>query len=177
VVKLKDKRMDAAFITPFITSVQNVFSTMMQMPVTINTPTIKQSSPTATYDVSGISGMSGDVAGNVVLSFPSASAQRIVQLLTGTEVSVDSPDFADAVGELTNMVAGGAKGLFQGKKKVLISTPSVIIGPSHTVTRPRGVPVICIPCSTDCGDLMIEVAILERTAVVASPEEINEKAA
>jgi hypothetical protein len=39
------------------------------------------------------------------------------------------------------------------------------------------VPVICIPCSTDCGDLMIEVAILERTAAVASPEEINEKAA
>jgi CheY-specific phosphatase CheX len=67
--------------------------------------------------------------------------------------------------------------LFQGKKKVLISTPSVIIGPSHTVTRPRGVPVICIPCSTDCGDLMIEVAILERSAAVASPEEINEKAA
>jgi hypothetical protein len=53
----------------------------------------------------------------------------------------------------------------------------VIIGPSHTVTRPRGVPVICIPCSTDCGDLMIEVAILERSAAVASPEEINEKAA
>lgn len=156
--------MDPAFITPFIASIQNVFSTMMQLPVTIGNPSIKQS-PSTTYDVSGIIGMSGDVTGNVVLSFPSQAAKRIVQLFTGVEYEVNSPDFADAIGELTNMVSGGAKGLFQGKKKVSISTPSVVIGNGHTVSRPRDVPVICIPCITDCGELVIEIAVQEKPAV------------
>jgi chemotaxis protein CheX len=158
--------MDPAFITPFIASIQNVFSTMMQLPVTMGTPNIKMT-PATTYDVSGIIGMSGDVTGNVVLSFPKSTATRVVQLLTGTEFSVDSPDFADAIGELTNMVAGGAKGMFQGKKKVSISTPSVVIGAGHTVARPREVPVICIPCQTDCGELIIEVAV-QASAVPAA---------
>ena len=65
--------MDAAFITPFIASIQNVFSTMMQLKVTIGEPHIKTDANT-TYDISGIIGMSGDVVGSVVVSFPAATA-------------------------------------------------------------------------------------------------------
>jgi chemotaxis protein CheX len=139
---------------------------MMQLPVTIGSPSIKNT-PSTTYDVSGIIGMSGDVAGSVVLSFPQSTAERVVKLFTGGDYAAGTPDFADAIGELTNMISGNAKGLFQGKKKVSISCPSVIIGTGHTVARPREVPCICIPCSTDCGDLVIEIAIQERAAAAA----------
>lgn len=159
--------MDPAYITPFIASIQNVFSTMMQLPVTIGTPSIKDGLST-THDVSGIIGMSGDVTGNIVLSFPSATAKRVVQLFTGMEMETTSPDFTDAIGELTNMISGNAKGQFSGKKKVQISCPSVIIGANHVVARPREVPVIVIPCTTDCGELVMEIAIQEKTAVDAN---------
>ncbi|MCE2967339.1 MAG: chemotaxis protein CheX [Phycisphaerales bacterium] len=155
--------MDPAFITPFIASIQNVFTTMMQLPVTIGDPRIK-AEPATTFDVSGIIGMSGDVVGSVVLSFPISTAQRLVALFTGTEMKHDNPDFADAIGELTNMISGNAKGMFAGKKKVTISCPSVIVGQNHTVQRPRDIPCIVIPCSTDCGDLVIEIAIQDRSA-------------
>ena len=158
--------MDPMFISAFVSSIQHVFSTMMQLPVTIGEPTIKQS-PSTTYDVSGIIGMSGDVTGNIVLSFPKSTAQRIVQLLTGNEVPVESPDFADAIGELTNMISGNAKGHFQGKKRVSISCPSVIIGPSHIVARPKDVPCVAIPCMTDCGEVVMEIAVQERPAMAA----------
>lgn len=159
--------MDPAFITPFISSIQNVFSTMMQLPVTIGDPGIK-GDPSTTYDVSGIIGMSGDVTGSVVLSFPRQTAVRLVALLAGAEMAPDHPDFPDAVGELTNMVSGNAKGMFTGRKQVTISCPSVVIGPGHIVARPKDVPCIVIPCSTDCGEFVVEICIQERPSAPAA---------
>lgn len=155
--------MDPSLITPFIASIQNVFSTMLQLPVTIKEPHLKRE-PGTTFDVSGIIGMSGDVVGSVVLSFPKQTAVRLVALFTGTDMAADSPDFPDAIGELSNMVSGNAKGMFSGKRKVQISCPSVVIGSGHTVTRPRDIPCVAIPCSCDCGDFTVEICVQDRSA-------------
>ncbi|MCC6284955.1 MAG: chemotaxis protein CheX [Phycisphaerales bacterium] len=149
--------MDPAFIVPFITSIQNVFSTMLQLPVEIGEPAVKVDRQ-PTFDVSGIIGMSGDVTGTIILSFPRATAERVVQLFAGMSMSADSADFADAIGELVNMVSGNAKALFP-TKAVSISCPSVVVGTGHTVAIPSDTPVVCVPCSTDCGNVMIEVAL------------------
>jgi chemotaxis protein CheX len=154
--------MDPSYIKPFIASIQNVFSTMLQLPVSIKDPFIKTGSGTS-YDVSGIIGMTGEVVGSVVLSFPQSTAQRVVALFCGSDLSANPTDFADAVGELVNMVSGGAKAGFTGKK-VSISCPSVVVGPSHVVARQTDAPTIVIPCSTDCGDLAIEVTIAANAA-------------
>lgn len=149
--------MDQSYVIPFIKSVQNVFETMLQLPVQIGAPTLKQQNEPS-YDVSGIIGMSGDVEGSVVLSFPTATAERVVSLFTGTELSHTHEDFADAIGELVNMVSGGAKAQFQGKH-VSISCPSVVIGTAHQVYGRKDVIAICIPCSSDCGEFNVEVSI------------------
>ena len=158
--------MDPALITPFVKSVQNVFATMLQMPVEVEDPQIKQAKST-TYDVSAIIGMSGDCVGSVVLSFEQESALRIVALFTGIEVTVDSPDFADAVGELVNMISGGAKAMFEGRK-ASISTPSVVLGSSHVVSSQKDVPTIVLPCVTDCGRFAIEIAIQDQVESAGS---------
>lgn len=152
--------MDPSYIVPFISSVQNVFSTMLNTPVQTGEPVLK-SDPGTSYDVSGIIGMSGDVVGSVVLSFPQATAQRVVALFAGTEMDPASGDFTDAVGELVNMVCGGAKAMFGGTKKVSITTPNVVMGPGHKIARLKDLPVILIPCSTDCGEFVIEVGVQE----------------
>jgi chemotaxis protein CheX len=158
--------MDPAYITPFISSIQNVFSTMLQLVVTIGEPRLKSDSSTS-YDVSGIIGMSGEVQGSVVLSFPSDTAAAIVSLFTGTQLAPGHPDFADAIGELVNMVSGGAKGQFSGKK-VSISCPSVVVGQHHHIARQKEVPCVVIPCTTDCGELAIEVAIRDTKSAPAA---------
>lgn len=159
--------MDPSYIKPFIQSIQNVFSTMLQLPVTVNAPRIKESTATS-FDVSGIIGMSGDAVGSVVLSFPKDTAERVVSLFCGQQLQVGTPDFADAVGELVNMVSGGAKALFPNKK-VSISCPSVVIGAGHSIARQSDTPCIVIPCTTDCGDLVIELAIQDRSGAAATP--------
>lgn len=157
--------MDADYITPFVTSIQNVFSTMLQLPVTAHEPVVK-SGVSPTHDVSGIIGMSGDVVGTVILSFRLEAAQSVVALFCGERLAADSADFADAVGELVNMVSGGAKALFADSREVSISCPSVIVGEGHGVSLPSDIPCMVVPCSTDCGDFVIEIAIREATAGV-----------
>ena len=154
--------MDPAYITPFVSSISNVFETMLQLPVNVGSPAIKNTGA-PTYDVSGIIGMTGDVEGTVVLSFPTSTAERAVTLFTGMELKADHEDFADAIGELVNMVSGGAKAQFNGKN-VGISTPTVIVGSQHNVYGRKEMTTIEIPCSSDVGDFNVEVAMLLPTA-------------
>ena len=154
--------MDPAYITPFVGSISNVFETMLQLPVNVGTPGIKSNS-TPSYDVSGIIGMTGDVEGTVVLSFPTSTAERAVTLFTGMELAADHEDFADAIGELVNMVSGGAKAQFTGKD-VGISTPTVIVGSDHNVYGRKTMTTIEIPCTCDIGEFNVEVSLLLPTA-------------
>lgn len=157
--------MDAGYITPFVKSIQNVFSTMLQLPVTVRDARLKQDN-TPTHDVSGIIGMSGDMVGTIILSFKQDAAESIVALFCGEKLECGSPDFNDAVGELVNMVSGGAKALFTDANDVSISCPSVVVGQDHGVAMPSDVPCVVIPCETDCGEFVIEIAIREAVAQV-----------
>ncbi|MEM7754298.1 MAG: chemotaxis protein CheX [Planctomycetota bacterium] len=150
--------MDPSFIAPFVSSTKNVFSTMLQLPVEIGTPTLKESLDPP-HDVTGVIGMTGQVSGSVILSMPMETAESIVAIFGGEKLEPESADFADAIGELVNMVSGGAKAQFPANGPVSISVPSVIVGRNHSVARQSGVPTVLIPCSTDCGDFVIEVAI------------------
>ena len=154
--------LDPAYITPFIKSVQNAFSMMLQLEVGVSEPQIKTGTA-ATFDVSGIIGLSGDVAGSVVLSFPTETAERVVALFTGESITSEDEDFSDAIGELVNMISGNAKADFTGRE-VSISTPSVVLGADHHIARPKDIPCVVIPCTTDCGDFVIEISIQDYAA-------------
>jgi chemotaxis protein CheX len=100
----------------------------------------------------------GDAVGIVILSLPFDSATKIIEAFTYEKMGADSDDFPDAVGELANMVAGGAKGKLESHN-VSISTPSVIIGEQHRVMLQRGIRLIGLPCSTDIGEFAVYVSI------------------
>lgn len=158
--------MDPHYIKCFVQSIQNVFSTMLQLPVTVKEPSVKgQGSPA--HDISGIIGLSGEVVGTVVLAFPTETAERVVSLFCGQQLAAGTPDFADAIGELVNMVSGGAKALFKDRK-CSISCPSVVTGGNHIVTVPSDTVTVLIPCVTDCGTMTLEVSMKKADAGSAS---------
>jgi len=148
---------DSSYIMPFIKSIQNVFDTMLQLPVEVQEPQLK-SSDHPSYDVSGIIGMSGDVEGSIVLSFPTTTAERVVSLFTGMDIAHSHEDFPDAIGELVNMISGGAKAQF-ADKKVNITCPSVVLGSDHLVYSRKDVVCICIPCTCHCGNFSVDIAL------------------
>src|SRR3954466_13194080 len=101
-------KFDPKLVAPFLNSVRSVFGTMANVEVTIDRPYVK-TDDTTTFDVSGIIGFSGAVVGSVTLSFGADAARKLVAAFAGAALDPASPDFADAVGELANMVAGSAK--------------------------------------------------------------------
>ncbi|MBN1763673.1 MAG: chemotaxis protein CheX [Sedimentisphaerales bacterium] len=156
--------MDVKYINPFISSIQNVFDTMINVPFILGKPNLKQDNMPL-FDISSIIGLTGDVSGCVVLSLPEVIAFELVSALTGDEVKELDRDCIDAIGEISNMIAGNAKKDFPAHN-TSISVPSVVVG-KHKVNYPSGVPIISIPCGTSLGRLVIDVALKEN-AVVAS---------
>lgn len=149
--------LDPIYVTAFIEATQHVFQTMLHQAVSCGKPVPGQL-PHLESDVSAIIGMTGAVVGTVVLSLPAATASKIVERFVGSPIDMENEDFADAVGELVNMISGGAKAKFQGKD-VRISCPSVVIGQGHTVQQPSGSVCISIPCESSCGGFSVDVSI------------------
>ncbi|MHC4976593.1 MAG: chemotaxis protein CheX [Planctomycetota bacterium] len=155
--------MDPSYITHFMQSIQNLFSTMLQMEVKLLEPTLKQD-PAPSCDVSGIIGLSGDVVGSVVFSLPTETALKVVSRFTGEDVSDPGDETcADAIGELVNMISGGAKAKFEGRN-VSMSCPSVVVGTGHTVAIQKEIPCVVIPCDTECGTFNVEIALKDMAA-------------
>lgn len=156
-----DPAIIAKTVVPFVRSVKALFTTMIGLPTTVGKTRVKDTAATS-YDVTSIIGFSGEVIGTVIVSFQKEAALKLVAAFAGEELAVESPDFADAVGELANMIAGGAKkdlGL-----KANITCPTVIIGTGHIIARLSDVPCLVVPCSTSAGDFAVEINIKQMNA-------------
>lgn len=149
--------MDVRYINAFTKSVCNTFETMCGIPVTVGKPALKVGHEPRS-DVSSIIGFSGDAAGSVVLHFSFDTACKMASAFAGAELTRDDPDFADAIGELANMVAGSAKSRFEGLD-ISISLPNVVVGSDHNVSPARNSPRIVIPCTTEPGPFHVEVGM------------------
>ncbi len=153
--------MKVEYINAFIGAAQNVFSSMLNTEVTLGRVTVNTSHVTA-HDISGIIGLSGDAVGCVVVSFPMDTALAAYKAFAGEEIDPMDPNFLDAIGELTNMIAGNAKAEIVGMS-ISIGLPTVIMGKQHCVNAPQNVPFICIPCHCKLGNFSIEVAFRSET--------------
>lgn len=160
--------MESQFIIPFVQAVKNVLGTMLKTSVSFGKPRLKDNGH-QTHAVSAIISYTGSVTGSVVLSVPEATAVALVKRFTGMEMAPDNPDFADAVGELTNMIAGGAKAAFN-RDDVAIGCPSVVIGRDHQIYQRKDQPIIVIPCQCDAGAFDTEVALKTAANAAARPQ-------
>jgi chemotaxis protein CheX len=158
--------MKAEYINPFITGITATFETMADCPLTRGVPHLKASAESL-HDVSGVIGMSGNAVGTVVLSLSANVALKAASAMLMTEMTEVNADVIDAVGELTNMVAGSAKAKLE-ELHLSISLPTVITGDGHIVRFPSDVTPICIPFESQWGSVKLEVCL----APVAVPVEV-----
>lgn len=94
----------------------------------------------------------------VVLSLSDEVALKATSAMLLCETTEINADVIDAVGELTNMVAGAAKAEL-AEYEMQVSLPNVITGVEHDIRFPSNVTPICVPFTTDWGDLMLEVGL------------------
>jgi chemotaxis protein CheX len=149
----------------FADAVRSVSETMAGVPVQTGAPARKEPGGPR-YDVSGVIGFAGEIAGSLVIRFPLPVAAGLVTgLAGGMTFAPESSDFADAVGELANMVAGAAKSRIG--KAASISVPVVIVGAGHAVPALSDVPVIVIPCTCQHGPFVLELNLKHQPSAAA----------
>jgi chemotaxis protein CheX len=141
-----------ALLPSFIASAREVFETMVFMPATPGEPATKtKGRPTG--HISGTISLSGDeISGNLSLLFSLSLATRIFRKMMSMDdnAPVHQQEINDVVGELANMVAGGAKSRLQEKHvHFKIGLPTVVVGDSHYLEPPKDVKTMVVPLA--CG--------------------------
>ncbi|MBF0564139.1 MAG: chemotaxis protein CheX, partial [Nitrospirae bacterium] len=62
------------------------------------------------------------------------------------------------VGEITNMVTGGAKKILAERGyKFEMAIPTTIVGKNHVITHKTRGPIVIVPFKTTFGDFFVEV--------------------
>ncbi|WP_028864735.1 chemotaxis protein CheX [Psychromonas aquimarina] len=150
--------MNAEFVNPFLSSFINVLQTMAQIEIKPGKPCLKKDA-IARGDVSGLIGMVGPTAkGSFSISFEKKLALNVFQLMVGESVDSISDDITDMLGEITNMVAGGAKRQLGEKGyEFSMATPVVVTGENHAIKHQVDGAKVLMPFTSEHGNAFIEI--------------------
>lgn len=119
-----------------VAAVKTIFSTMIFIDDIVEDYPLEKPVSHFHCSISGMVGLGGAFSGMVGIHLPEDFAQEATASMLGMtveEVDAES-DINDAVGEITNMLAGEVKMLFSDKNLHLcLSTPSIISGKDYTI--------------------------------------------
>ncbi|WP_153915463.1 chemotaxis protein CheX [Shewanella sp. TC10] len=150
--------MNVEFINPFLSSLLNVTTTMAMIELTPGKPQLKNHDQ-AKGDISGLIGMIGpQTKGSLSITFDQALILEIMNKMLGEKPTKINQEISDLVGEITNMVTGGAKNLLSDKGYDFdMATPVVVAGKDHTIAHKAKGKKILMPFTHEHGNAYIEI--------------------
>ncbi len=148
------------YINPFNNAVFNALDTMVGIKVVRKKPYLKKDK-TTTGDITGVIGLAdAKMTGSIALSFPKTSVFKIYEAMIGDPIHELTDEVQDMVGELANIVAGGAKTEFQELGlSYQISIPMVVTGENHIIKHKFENPIIAIPFQWENNPFTLEISI------------------
>ncbi len=151
-----------ALLAEFQRSAEDAFQTMVFTAITCGVPQPKQPG----FPVGAISGTIGitgtKFCGRLSLVFSTPIAEKFFRsmMMMDDTSPVNESEMKDAVGELANMVAGGAKArLQQNGMDFVISLPTVVTGKDHSLESPAGCTTMVVPITLFDGKFDMEFAM------------------
>ncbi|MCK5686213.1 chemotaxis protein CheX [bacterium] len=150
--------MDSVLVNPFVEGALHILDTTAFVKVKPESPFLKKNSK-ALGDISGVMEVSGDLTGSAAISFSEKSILGVVSAMFGEEMTKIDEEITDAVGEISNMVAGHVTTkLAEMGKKVKVKLKEVTIGSDSKINHVEGVDhVLAVPFKTTKGKLVIEI--------------------
>jgi chemotaxis protein CheX len=150
--------MKVEFINPFLDAVLNVLSTMAQTEASPENPFVKDHDG-AMGDVTGMIGMVGEqTRGSMAISFTESAILHVASQMLGEKLERIDETVSDMVGEITNMVTGGAKKLLAEQGYTFdMAIPTTVVGKNHTIRHKTVGPAVIVPFKTSAGNFFIEI--------------------
>jgi chemotaxis protein CheX len=156
-------------IAPFFkNSATAAFETMVFMPIEIGETVDKadgqpEGGISGTVSMAGtVSVSGGDFCGNLSLIFPKAMAESIFRamMMMGDDDPVEPAEVSDVVGELANMVAGGAKAEMQDQGiDFKIGIPTVVVGDNHHIEPSKDAVSTVTKVTSEKGSFYLELSL------------------
>ena len=159
--KIQNPLFDKKLIMAFVESVMKTLTDMAQTKVIPGKAIIEQTKSDSKGEVAGIIGMvAGGMKGTLLLSFKKECAIEILHNMLGETYTDITPEVADAVGELTNMIYGGTKTTLNSLGyKFEMAIPTVVTG-HFSISSKHGGINMTIPFSTEKGNqFFIELSV------------------
>lgn len=149
--------MDVNNINPALTSILNVLTTMAGITPTIGKPSIKNDD-IALGVVTGLIDLVGkDITGSLAITFSKPVALEIAHNMLRIETDVIDEMIEDLVGEMANMMAGGAKAIYQQQGNDFeLTLPTVLAGENHQIVHSFQGTTILVPFTTTTGNFYVE---------------------
>ena len=149
--------MKVEYINPFIESVNEMFSTMLNAKVKRGEVGVCRGDLNP-KDIMALIGLSGQIRGMVALAFPVNTALKIVGRLLGMEHKILDDTASDAIAEVVNIVAGGAKAKLKVEGPPIdLSLPTVVRGNNYSVDYPSKSVWLEVPFDSELGIFALRV--------------------
>jgi len=132
-------KLEGDFVRSIKESTTEFFSTMLMTDVKADEPFIKDEKNIFTDLISSVHFFGEKYMGKVAVFTDGATACNLAGAMLGMEVSEVDEDVKDGMGEIVNMIAGGAKVKLESTMGELhLLTPWVITGRGMTIASPSG---------------------------------------
>ncbi|NDY72023.1 chemotaxis protein CheX [Desulfobacter hydrogenophilus] len=157
--------MDVALVNPFIEGTLHILDTTALVKVKPEPPFLKRDT-VHHGDISGLLTVEGDLEATVAISFTKKSILGIVSAMFGEEMTEINEEITDAVGEISNMVAGHVTTkIGELGKKVKVKFVRVVTGQTEEILHTEaGSHVVGIPFRTTKGKVLLEICYSDQSS-------------
>lgn len=157
--------MRADFVNPFLHAVLNVLRTMANMQPQLGRAALKQDDVARGVVTGFIDLMGEQTAGSLAISFSKPVALDLVSRMLGERLTDIDDTVEDLIGEITNMVTGGAKRLLAERGyNFYLSQPVILSGANgYRIQHSNRGPTILLPFQAEAGQFFVEICFREDT--------------
>jgi chemotaxis protein CheX len=152
-------------LEPFRLSTCEIFQMMAMM----NAELVQEYKITTHFhfgEVSAVMALAGKKKGGIILSLNEKMARLAISNISAIPADdLEEDDVHDGVGELINMIAGGAKArLTDEDEHFLLSAPTVITGRKHRVIQQKDMPCAVMVYRVDDEYFAIQICLMALTS-------------
>lgn len=151
--------MKVEYINPFYQATGDVFRVMLNLEAKRgNLRAVEEMIPVSEANV--VIGVTGDLRGSLLYSFPKAMALDMVQIMAGLRMEKLDAFVTSALSEVANIISGNALTLLSQNNLVCdIAPPQVIVGSEQGSFAMTTEKAVVLPLVTSIGTLEISVSL------------------
>jgi chemotaxis protein CheX len=149
------------FITPFLDSTEEIIKELIN--IDPERGEIELKATEGIPNVGVLVGITGQVLGRMLLIFDEKIATKLVEMMNGEPIALDSDLAQSTLGEIANMVMGRSiTKLYELGFHFEITPPSVIVGTGIKIST-LGIETLSVPYTLPFGKMEVNISIKENT--------------